>query len=46
MGDSLKNSFNDFVDGVKDKYRHAKNEVEDIADKGASKYNQVKNSVS
>lgn len=34
MGDQLKNSFNDFVDTVKDKYRHAKKEVEDVAEKG------------
>ena len=34
MGDQLKNSFNDFVDTVKDKYRHAKKEAEDVAEKG------------
>jgi len=46
MGDTLKNSFNDFVDSVKDKYRHAKHEVEEVAEKGASKFNQAKNAVS
>jgi gas vesicle protein len=46
MGDTLKSSFNDFVDSVKDKYRHAKHEVEEVAEKGASKFNQAKNAVS
>lgn len=49
LGENLKNSFNDFVDTVKDKYRNAKNEAEEVAEKGASKLstlgNQVKNSV-
>lgn len=49
MGDHLKSSFNDFVDTVKDKYRHAKNEAEDAVEKGANKIsslsNQAKNSV-
>ena len=46
MGDTLKSSFNDFVDSVKDKYRHAKHEVEEVAEKAASKFNQAKNAVS
>lgn len=46
MGETLKSSFNDFVDSVKDKYRHARNEVEEVAEKGASKFNQAKNAVS
>ncbi|MBN8859444.1 MAG: YtxH domain-containing protein [Sphingobacteriales bacterium] len=46
MGETLKSSFNDFVDSVKDKYRHAKHEVEEVAEKGASKFNQAKNAVS
>ena len=46
MGETLKSSFNDFVDSVKDKYRHAKNGVEEVAEKGASKFNQAKNAVS
>ncbi|MBN8788017.1 MAG: YtxH domain-containing protein [Terrimonas sp.] len=45
-GDSLKHSFNDFVDTVKDKYRKAKHDAEDLAETGAAKFNQVKNSVS
>ncbi|MGN6438924.1 MAG: YtxH domain-containing protein [Agriterribacter sp.] len=49
MGDQLKNSFNDFVDTVKDKYRHAKHEAEDAVEKGSNKIssltNQAKNSV-
>jgi gas vesicle protein len=46
MGETLKSSFNDFVDSVKDKYRHARHEVEEVAEKGASKFNQAKNAVS
>lgn len=46
LGENLKSSFNDFVDSVKEKYRHAKNEVEDAAEKGASKFNQAKNAMS
>lgn len=46
MGDNLKDSFNDFVDTVKDKYRKAKHDAEDLAETGKSKFNQVKNSVS
>ena len=46
MGETLKSSFNDFVDSVKDKYRHAKHEVEEVAEKGASKFNKAKNAVS
>ena len=46
MGETLKSSFNDFVDSVKDKYRNAKHEVEEVAEKGASKFNQAKNAVS
>ncbi|MBS1749189.1 MAG: YtxH domain-containing protein [Bacteroidetes bacterium] len=46
IGENLKSSFNDFVDSVKEKYRHAKNEVEDVAEKSVSKYNQAKNAMS
>ena len=46
VGETLKSSFNDFVDSVKDKYRHAKHEVEEVAEKGASKFNQAKNAIS
>ncbi len=49
MGDQLKDTFNDFIDTVKDKYRSAKNEVEEVAEKGKGKVstftNQAKNSV-
>lgn len=30
-GDNLKDRFNDFVDGVKDKYLNAKSEADDVA---------------
>lgn len=46
FGENLKDSFNDFVDSVKEKYRHAKSEVEDMTEKEASKYNQTKNAMS
>ncbi len=46
FGENLKDSFNDFVDSVKEKYRHAKSEVEDVAEKAATKYNQAKNTLS
>lgn len=47
IGENLKDSFNDFVDTVKDKYRKAKHEAEEVADKGAEKLStlgkQIKN---
>lgn len=43
LGDSLKNSFNDFVDGIKDSYANMKSEAEDAADQGKSKINGLKN---
>ncbi|MFT3947104.1 MAG: YtxH domain-containing protein [Agriterribacter sp.] len=46
VGDQLKNSFGEFVDTVKDKYRKAKHDAEDLTEAGASKFNQVKNAVS
>jgi len=47
MGDQLKHTFNDFVDTVKDKYKHAKSEVDDIAEKGnvSTFSSKVKNSM-
>lgn len=43
LGDSLKNSFNDFVDGVKQTYSNAKGEAEDMVEAGKSKMNTYKN---
>ena len=41
--DSLKQKFNDFVDGIKDSYQGVKDDAEDLADEGASKFNTFKN---
>ena len=41
--DSLKQKFNDFVDGIKDSYQGVKDDAEDLADEGASKLNTFKN---
>ena len=40
--DSLKHKFNDFVDGLKETYATAKENVEDAADKGNMKLNSLK----
>jgi gas vesicle protein len=41
--DSVKNSFNNFVDGVKDLYSGAKEDVEEFGDKAKSKLQHAKN---
>jgi gas vesicle protein len=43
LGDSLKNSFNDFVDGIKETYSGVKAEAEDVEEKGRIKMNSLKN---
>jgi gas vesicle protein len=43
VGDSLKNSFNDFVDGIKETYAGVKTEAEDVEEKGRIKLNSLKN---
>ncbi len=43
LTDSLKNSFGDFIDGVKDSYAGAKGDAEDMADKAKAKMNTLKN---
>ena len=43
LGDSLKGSFNDFVDGIKESYSSVKSEAEDVEEKGRMKYNSLKN---
>ena len=42
MANSLKDNFNEFVDGIKDKFSSAKDDAEDLADKGLSKFNKLK----
>ena len=43
MGDNLKNSFGDFVDGLKQSYSNAKEDVEDIVETGKAKMSSYKN---
>lgn len=43
LTDTLKNSFSDFIDGVKDSYAGAKNDAEDMADTAKAKMNNLKN---
>jgi gas vesicle protein len=42
LGDSLKGSFNDFVDGIKDSYANMKSEAEDVEEKGKIRLNALK----
>lgn len=42
LGESLKGSFNDFVDGIKDSYGNMKSEADDMEEKGRSKINTLK----
>lgn len=42
LGDSLKGSFNDFVDGIKDSYANLKSEAEDVEEKGKIRMNAMK----
>jgi len=44
-GDSLKSSFNDFIDGVKESYTSVKTEAEDVEEKGRLKMNSLKHEV-
>lgn len=41
--DSVKNSFNEFVDGAKQTYAGAKDELETFGDKAKAKYDGAKN---
>jgi gas vesicle protein len=45
LGDSLKHTFSDFVDSVKESYTTAKQETEALADKGKSEFKSLKNEV-
>jgi gas vesicle protein len=40
--DSVKNAFNDFIDGVKNTYSSIKGEAEDVEEKGKTKLNSLK----
>ena len=42
LGDSLKGSFNDFVDGIKDSYTNMKSEAEDVEERGKLRLNTLK----
>lgn len=43
LGDSVKSSFNDFIDGVKESYAGVKSDVEDVEEKSRMKFNSLKN---
>ena len=45
LTDSVKNSFNDFIDGVKQTYAGANEEVEEFSNKSRAKLDGVKNDV-
>jgi gas vesicle protein len=45
VADNLKHKFNDFVDGLKETYATAKENVEDVAEKGNLKLNTLKGEV-
>ena len=45
ISDTVKTSFNDFIDGVKETYSGAKKEVENFGDKAKSSMNAAKNEV-
>ena len=45
LTDSVKNSFSDFIDGVKQTYSGAKEEVEEFSNKSRAKLDGVKNDV-
>lgn len=42
MSDNLKNSFNDFVDGLRHSYSTAKEEAEDVIETGKAKMSSYK----
>jgi gas vesicle protein len=42
MANNLKDNFNDFVDGVKDKIASIKGRAEDVEEQGISKFNKIK----
>ena len=42
LGESVKNSFSDFIDGVKESYSSVKSEAEDVEEKSRMKINSLK----
>ena len=42
LGESVKSSFNDFIDGVKESYASVKSDAEDVEEKGRMKFNSLK----
>jgi gas vesicle protein len=42
LGESLKGSFSDFIDGIKDSYANMKSDAEDLEEKGKGKLNSLK----
>jgi len=42
VANTLKENFNDFVDGVKDKISSVRGQADETEEKGISKYNKVK----
>ena len=45
MAHSLKENFNEFIDGVKDRFSSAKDEAEDMAERGMSKIKKAKGEI-
>jgi gas vesicle protein len=43
LGESLKGTFNDFIDGIKESYSNVKTEAEDVEEKSRIKINSLKN---
>lgn len=43
LTDSVKSSFNDFIDGVKDTYAGVKGDAEELGEKAKAKLNTLKN---
>jgi len=42
LGESVKSSFNDFIDGVKESYASVKSDAEDVEEKSRMKFNSLK----
>ena len=45
LGDSLKDSFNEFVDRVKEGYASVRSEADELVEKGKTDYKTLKNEV-
>jgi gas vesicle protein len=43
LGESLKGTFSDFIDGIKESYSNVKTEAEDVEEKSRIKINSLKN---